>query len=355
MGTASQHKIRLGLWLPVQGTWGSLRHPEEPLDASYERNRRLLKRAEEGGFATALLAQHLSCPYGQEYDQLETWTASAALTEATSSIEIIAAVKPLYFHPAILAKMALGIDAIGEGRFAINLVSGWFLPELERTGLPRLDHDDRYRYSAEWISVVRTLLRGETVNHSGHYLNLRDLFLRPKAVGLPPHIYIGGESAPGRSLAASQADTFLMNGRPLEQAVELIEEIRSRPRTLPTPPRFGMSAFVIARESDEEAWAEHTRLLKLTHEEDFDELLRGVDPNAAMFKLNPELPVVGTNGGTASGLVGSYDTVAARIAEFRAAGIETFMLQFQPIETELDNFIENVVPLVESRAVVVSA
>jgi alkanesulfonate monooxygenase len=58
--------------------------------------------------------------------------------------------------------------------------------------------------------------------------------------------------------------------------------------------------------------------------------------------------VVGTNGGTASGLVGSHETVARRIAEFHEAGVETFMLQFQPIEPELDRFIADVLPRVGS-------
>ena len=214
----NQRDLRLGVWLPVQGTWASLKHPGEPLNSSYRRNRRILVAAEEGGFVTALLAQHLSCPYGQENDQLEPWTASAAMSEATDRIEIMAAVKPLYFHPAILAKMALGIDEISNGRFAINLVSGWFLPELQRTGLPALEHDDRYRYSTEWISIVRKLMNGDQIEHKGEFFELHELYLRPRPMRPGgPRIYAGGESPPGRALAAGCADVFLINGRPLEQ------------------------------------------------------------------------------------------------------------------------------------------
>jgi alkanesulfonate monooxygenase len=335
--------LRLGIWLPVQGTWGSL--SGEPLDSSYERSRRLVLTAEAGGFATALLAQHLSCPYGQEYDQLEPWTASAALAEATSWIEIIAAVKPLYFHPAILAKLALGIDGISKGRFAINLVSGWFLPELTRTGLSRLEHDDRYRYSHEWITVVRTLMRGEAIEHKGEFFELHELYLRPKPARTGgPRIYVGGESTQGRDLAAATSDVFLMNGRPLGQLATVLEDVRARPRRLPEPLAFGMSAFVIARKTRAEAEQEFQRLLELSRADDFSELLGNADAKAAMFKLNTDLAAVGTNGGTASGLVGSYDEVAERMAEFNQSGIDTFMLQFQPIEPELDRFIAEVLP-----------
>jgi alkanesulfonate monooxygenase len=57
-------------------------------------------------------------------------------------------------------------------------------------------------------------------------------------------------------------------------------------------------------------------------------------------------PRVGSNGGTAAGLVGSYETVAGRIRQFHAAGIELFMLQFQPFEAEMRRFAEKVIPLV---------
>jgi len=59
---------------------------------------------------------------------------------------------------------------------------------------------------------------------------------------------------------------------------------------------------------------------------------------------------VGTNGGTAAGLVGSYATVAERIVEFHRAGIELFMLQFQPFETDMRRFAEEVIPRVRELA-----
>lgn len=59
---------------------------------------------------------------------------------------------------------------------------------------------------------------------------------------------------------------------------------------------------------------------------------------------------VGTNGGTAAGLVGTYAQVAERIAAFHAAGIETFMLQFQPFEAEMRRFAAEVMPRVRAIA-----
>jgi alkanesulfonate monooxygenase len=49
---------RFDVWANVYGTWASLQHPEDPLDASWERNKRRILLAEELGFDSTLIAQH---------------------------------------------------------------------------------------------------------------------------------------------------------------------------------------------------------------------------------------------------------------------------------------------------------
>lgn len=340
---------RYGIWIPVYGNCGALNHPQEPRDASYQRAKQLAQLAEACGFTTTLIAEHIINPRNQELDQLETWTTAAALAEATESIEIIAAVKPLLFHPVVLAKMALNIDAISGGRFAINLVSAWFKPELQKSGIPFLPHDERYRYSQEWIDVVKALWSGEKINFQGNYFQITDLCLRPRPIAQPhPRIYLGGESDAAKNLAMQAADVFFLNGRPLEVVREIIADVKNRKRTLPKPLRFALSAFVIARPTDAEAQAEYEYLFELSKQDDRTELLKGVEPEVVMFKNMAKYPGVGSNGGTAAGLVGSYDTVAAKIADFVAVGIDTFMLQFQPFVPEMKRFSQEVVPRVRS-------
>src|SRR3984885_1072486 len=158
---------RFGVWVPVHGNWGPTDYSKEKHDASFARAKRIVQEAELLGFATTLVAQHTINPLGQEFSQLETWTACAALAALTERIEIIAAIKPYLYHPAVLAKMALGIEEISRGRFAINLVNAWNRPELEKAGIGFAEHDERYGYGREWLSVVEPLLRGQTLNHEG--------------------------------------------------------------------------------------------------------------------------------------------------------------------------------------------
>lgn len=340
---------RFGVWAPVYGNWGARHHPDDPADASYARTRDLLRLAEASGFDSTLLAEHIVAPASAEYAVLETWTAAAAVAEATETLEIIAAVKPLLFHPGVLAKLAIGIDDISRGRFAINLVSAWFEPEMGGLGIEMPPHDERYELSSEWLDVVRALWHGEHVSHRGARFAVEAKLVPPPVHPGGPTVYFGGESEPARQLAARAADVFFINGRALEDTVELIEDMRARPREL-APLRFGLSAFVIARDSEEEARAECEHLLALSAADDRTRLVDGTDKAVQMMKVNAGKPKVGTNGGTMAGLVGSYDQVAERIEAFHAAGVELFMCQFQPLEAEVERFGREVIPRVRARS-----
>jgi alkanesulfonate monooxygenase len=168
----SNSSIRFGIWALVHGSRAALQDPDEPYDASWERNRSLVLEAEALGYDSTLVAQHTINPHSQALDQLEAWTASAALAGLTNRIEIITAIKPYLYHPVVLAKMALQIENISRGRFAINLVNAWNRPELEKAGIGFAEHDERYAYGREWISVVKPLTGGERVSFTGRHFNI---------------------------------------------------------------------------------------------------------------------------------------------------------------------------------------
>jgi alkanesulfonate monooxygenase len=339
---------RFGIWAAVHGARAAHHDPDEPDDASWERNRALVLEAEALGFDSVLVAQHTANPYDDARDQLEAWTSAAALAALTRRIEIIAAIKPGLYHPVVLAKMALQIEHIARGRFALNLVNAWNRAEFERAGLPFPPHDDRYAYGREWIGLVDRLMRGERVRFEGRHFQVEDYQLRPAGTYRPrPRIYLGGESEPARALAADHADVWFINGQPLGAVKALISDVDRRPAAN-GPLRYGLAAFVIARDTDAEAQAEHARLLALAQR---DAHLRAdtrarTDAASVMFAKTDAAASrhIGTNGGTAAGLVGSYEAVADRIRAFHEAGIELFMLQFQPFEAEMRRFADSVLP-----------
>lgn len=343
---------RFGVWALVHGSRAALQDPDEPYDASWARNKALVLEAERLGYDSVLVAQHTINPHDPQLDQLEAWTASAALAALTQRIEIIAAIKPYLYHPVVLAKMAQQIEHISGGRFAINLVNAWNRPELERAGIGFAEHDARYAYGREWITVVDSLLRGERTSFDGEHFRVDGYALRPAdPFRERPRIYVGGESEPARQLVADKGDVWFINGQPLADVQRLIADVAARERPEGRPAlRFGLSAFVIARETDEAAHAHHAHLFALAEK---DRPLRerqraNIDPKAVMFQTFAQSPRVGSNGGTAAELVGSFDTVARRIADFHRAGVELFMLQFQPFEADMRTFAQQVIPRVRA-------
>ncbi|HLG83965.1 MAG TPA: LLM class flavin-dependent oxidoreductase [Bradyrhizobium sp.] len=341
-------RLRFGVWALTHGSWASRHHPLDPPDASWRRVRDQIRNAEALGYESTLLAQHIIHPSGDDQDLLENWTGAAALAAVTNRIELISAIKPLLVHPVVLAKMALQIENISEGRFAINLVNAWYRPELERSGIGFPDHDARYAYGREWVEIVRELTSGKRVDFQGEHFRIESYQLRPvDEFRQRPTIYLGGESEAARALAADAADVYFMNGQPLGDIRALIQDVARRPRR-GAPIRFGLSAFVIARETDAEAEAELAELFAIAEQDKPTRarLVANADPEAQMFKTAAKEARVGTNGGTSARLVGSYDTVARRILEFNAIGVELFMLQFQPVDENMKRFAEHVIPRV---------
>ena len=171
-----------------------------------------------------------------------------------------------------------------------------------------------------------------------------------------PRIYLGGESEPARDLAAREADVLFLNGQSPQDAQALIADVRRRTRGGLDPLRFGLAAFVVTAPTEHEAaelmeyhW--HLNAKDKAGEGDtIDRFTRDTDPASVMWQRLRERPHIGPNGGTAAGLVGDYDSVAQRIVDWYDGGIETFMLAFQPFESEMRRFSEEVMPRVRRTA-----
>lgn len=334
--------MRLGFWPPVYGNWIMTDNPDEGI-GSYEYVKETTLLADHCGFDTLLLAEHFIHPNGSKLDLVDAWTSATALAALTEKIEIIAAVKPGLRAPGVTAKMATNIDHISKGRFAINLVSAWWLPEYEMLGAPVLSHDVRYARSAEYIDIMKGLWTQQDFSYAGEFYEIKEASISPKAIQTPHvPIYIGGESEQGRALGARVADIFLINGRPPDQIREIISDMKQRAQLNSRTLRFGMSAFVICRETEAAARLEYQRLLSLLHTN-----ISGGDKEVAMHKYLAEVEKVGTNGGTVAGLVGTPKQIAERMQEFEALGIETFLLQFHPTLEEMERFSSEVMPLLK--------
>src|SRR5215467_3413754 len=103
----------------------------------------------------------------------ETYTWAAGLSQATKKIGVLTTSHVPTVHPVMAAKQATTVDHISNGRFALNIVCGWFRPELEMFGAPLMEHDMRYEYAAEWIEIVKMLwTREDEFNYEGQFLRV---------------------------------------------------------------------------------------------------------------------------------------------------------------------------------------
>ncbi len=83
-----------------------------------------------------------------------------------------------------------------------------------------------------------------------------------------------------------------------------------------------------------------------------EEAIPGVDRQVVMIRTYAYAHgYVGSNGGTAAGLVGTPRDIAERLTEFRDIGVTTVLLQFHPMREEMARFGEQVVPLLAQAGI----
>ena len=138
----------------------------------------------------------------------EPYTWAAAIGASTRYPAVFATSHVPTVHPIMAAKQATTIDHVTGGRFALNIVCGWFAPELEMFGAPFLDHDKRYEMAAEWITIIKKLWTEEReFDFDGSFYKIKKGIMRPKAIQAPhPVIMCAGASPAGREFTAKFAD-----------------------------------------------------------------------------------------------------------------------------------------------------
>lgn len=337
--------MRYGYWMPVFGGW--LRNVEEEnMEASWSYVKKLAQRSEEIGFDLSLVAElNLNDIKGVDAPSLDAWSTAAALAAVTSTLELMVAVRPTFHNPALLARQAANIDRIGGGgRLSLNVVSSWWAGEAKKFGVEFDEHDDRYARTSEWLGIVKKLWREDHFSVSGDYYSIDDAVVQPKPVKNPV-IYAGGESEKAKDTIARQCDAYVMHGDEPSRIKEKIDDMQRRRETLGLPPMiYGVAGYTIVRDSETEVNKEIRRITNVKQSAagygNYTEWL-------ANTKLEQRVSLEDysvSNRGLRSGLTGTPDQIAERIAEFEAAGVDLLLLQCSPQIEEMERFSESVMP-----------
>jgi FMNH2-dependent dimethyl sulfone monooxygenase len=280
-----------------------------------------------------------------EAPSLDAWSTAAALAAVTERIELMVAVRPTFHLPALLAKQAANIDHISGGRITLNVVSSWWADEARKYGVSFEQHDDRYARTSEWLDVLDGVWSKDHFSYAGKYYRVEDNVLDPKPVSQPrPTVYAGGESPAAKDLIAEKCDAYLMHGDPPERVAEKIADLRQRRARHNLPPmKFGVAGYAIVRETEREAQDEVRRITDVQQSAagyaNYQQWLAGTQLEQRVSLEDYSV----SNRGLRSGLVGTPEQVAERVAQFEAVGVELVLLQFSPQFEEMQRFSETVI------------
>jgi alkanesulfonate monooxygenase len=323
-----------------------------PADPRYLRE--IAQAADRLGFGGVLLPTGKSCE--------DSWITAAGLAAVTDRLRFLVAIRPGVASPAFYARQTTALDRLSNGRLLLNVVAGGSSAELAGDGI-FLDHDTRYAQADEFLTIWRRLMSGDSVNFNGQFLKVQggQLSFPPVQVPHPP-LWFGGSSEPALDLAASHVDTYLTWGEPLAQVAEKIQRAKTKAASKGRRLQFGLRIHLIIRRTEDEAWRAAHELIshvtpeaitaarqRLEHESDSEgqrrmSALHGFDRDRLTIAPNlwAGLGLVRAGAGTA--LVGDPKTVADRLREYQAIGIETVIASGYPHLEEAYNVAELLFP-----------
>ena len=275
----------------------------------------------------------------------ETMAWAAGLLGATSRIAVFATIHVPFLNPVFAAKQSVTIQAIGDGRFGLNIVAGANAPEFAMFGVPFHDHDARYDHVEEWLTIVKRIWSdSEPFDFDGKYFQLRDVIGEPRPA-TRPRIISAGSSGVGRAFALRHADALFMNIVALDT---LSGELASLRAGAPDATVYA-SGHVMCRPTSREArefhhyivhemgdWQALEHILKLResqHTIPMDRLVRMKERLLGGIGTFP--------------IIGDPDAVAAQFAELHAAGIDGMAIGFIDYLAEVPFFQAEVLPRLE--------
>ena len=166
-------KIRFGIFLPQIYLWPQMKQEAQRIEAL--------------GFDSLWIADHFVSPYSESADWFECWSLLGALAASTTRIRLGTGVTHVvYRNPAILARSALTVDHISDGRLDLGMgVGSGGAYNYAMTGTPaqRLgERVDRYR---EAVTLIDQLLQNEMTTYEGQFFQAYDAPMHPRPVQQP--------------------------------------------------------------------------------------------------------------------------------------------------------------------------
>ncbi len=279
---------------------------------SYEGIRGIAGEAERLGFESLWVSDHFFLtPESVETSCLECWSTLAALSRDTKRLRLGAMVaSQSYRNPALAAKMAATVDNISGGRLNYGVGAGWKEAEYAAYDYPFPTPDTRIRQLNDSLEIAKRMWTEERATYEGRFYSIRDAVCAPKPVQKPhPPIWIGGTGSFTLKIAARHADAVNFAWTiPPPRFKEKLDEFRGycEARGRDYAGIRKSAGLMITMAEDETTLAEKLRRREAESDTPYARYLAKQPPN----------------------LVGTTTQVAARINEYRALGVDHFILRF---------------------------
>lgn len=296
----------------------------------------------------------------------DAWLTASALLAETERLKFLVAFRPGLTPPTLAAQQAATLQRFSDGRVLLNIVTGGDDVEQRRFG-DWLDHDRRYARTGEFLHIVNSVWRQESLDFDGDHYKVADARVSAPPDPLP-QIYFGGSSPAALPIAARYVDVYLTWGEPPQDAAAKIARVRELAEKQGRTVRFGIRLHTISRDTSEAARAvanemiaelSPEQIVKATalHSKSQSEGQRRMTAlhggRTDRLEIYPNLWAgVGlVRGGAGTALVGSHEEVANLIYEYYSLGFDEFVLSGYPHLEEAYWFAEGVLPLLERKGV----
>ncbi|MGY5852970.1 MAG: LLM class flavin-dependent oxidoreductase [Candidatus Thorarchaeota archaeon] len=178
---------------------------------------RFWEKFESLGFDSTWVADHFVNYADPTNSWFEGWSVLAAMANATSTIRIGTLVTSITLrNPAVLARQAMTVDHISNGRLEIGIgagAPGEIDPSYKMVGIKNWTAKERVERFREQVEIIDTLLRNNTSNYNGKHYNLEGVIMAPAPIQKPrPPITVAAHVKGSLKIAAEYADTWCSFG-----------------------------------------------------------------------------------------------------------------------------------------------
>jgi alkanesulfonate monooxygenase SsuD/methylene tetrahydromethanopterin reductase-like flavin-dependent oxidoreductase (luciferase family) len=157
----------------------------------------------------------------------------SALATQTTTVRIGLLSATPWRNPAFLARQAMTVDHISNGRLDLGLgagAPGTIDISYAMTGTPDWPPRERVDRFQEVVEIVDQLLRNPETTYAGKYYQIQGTIMNPEPIQKPrPPLMIGGNGPRMLKIAAQYADTWnTFGGMDVKSCEEMLSLTRDR-------------------------------------------------------------------------------------------------------------------------------